>query len=204
MVTCNQVEYLNKLREVDCGRLKDNNLEEQMKTVLRITFAILIALTLAACQSTKTKPAPEPTPEPTTKPTVETQAAPDPHDYADARNFDNPESLLSKRVVYFDFDKSTVRPEYRGIVSAHAAYAKAHSSARVTLEGHADERGTREYNLGLGERRGNAVEALMVAQGAGSNQLTVVSYGEERPVCRVSDEECWSLNRRVEIVYTAK
>ena len=175
-----------------------------MKTALRIIFAIVIALTLAACQSTKTKPAPETTPEPTTKPTVETQAAPDPRDYADARNFDNPESLLSKRVVYFDFDKSTVRPEYRPIVSAHAAYAKAHSSARITLEGHADERGTREYNLGLGERRGNAVEALMVAQGAGSNQLTVVSYGEERPVCRVSDEECWSLNRRVEIVYTAK
>ena len=63
---------------------------------------------------------------------------------------------------------------------------------------------TREYNLGLGERRGNAVEGLMSAQGARADQLTVVSYGEERPVCRVSDEECWSLNRRVEIVYTAK
>ena len=74
----------------------------------------------------------------------------------------------------------------------------------MTLEGHADERGTREYNLGLGERRGNAVDGLMSAQGARANQLTVVSYGEERPVCRVSDDECWAKNRRVEIVYTAK
>ena len=175
-----------------------------MKSALRLTLALVIALTLVAC---KTAPKAEPETETSTTPTtteVETKAAPDPRDYADARNFDNPESLLSKRVVYFDFDKSTVRPEYRGIVSAHAAYAKAHSSARVTLEGHADERGTREYNLGLGERRGNAVEGLMSAQGAMGNQLTVVSYGEERPVCRVSDDECWSLNRRVEIVYTAK
>ena len=107
-------------------------------------------------------------------------------------------------MIYFDFDKSTVRPEYRGIVSAHAAYAAAHTSARVTLEGHADERGTREYNLGLGERRGNAVSGLMSAQGSRGSQLTVVSYGEERPTCRVSDDGCWSQNRRVEIVYTAR
>jgi len=175
-----------------------------MKTAWRFTLAIVIALALVACKSAPpAKPETETTTEPP-KTTVETAPALNPRDYADARNFDNPESLLSKRVIYFDFDKSTVRPEFRGIVSAHAAYAQAHSSARVTLEGHADERGTREYNLGLGERRGNAVEALMSAQGARSDQLTVVSYGEERPVCRVSDEECWSLNRRVEIVYTAK
>ena len=176
-----------------------------MKSALRLTFALMIVLALAACKSTpETEAAPETAkPEPTT-PTVDTSGAPDPRDYTDSRNFDNPESMLSKRVVYFDFDKSTVRPEYRGIVSAHAAYAAAHSSARVTLEGHADERGTREYNLGLGERRGNAVSGLMSAQGARGNQLTVVSYGEERPTCRVSDEECWGLNRRVEIVYTAK
>ena len=175
-----------------------------MKSALRLTFALMIVLALAACKSTpETEEAPETTPEDTT-PTVDTSGAPDPRDYTDSRNFDNPESMLSKRVVYFDFDKSTVRPEYRGIVSAHAAYAAAHSSARVTLEGHADERGTREYNLGLGERRGNAVSGLMSAQGSRGNQLTVVSYGEERPTCRVSDEECWGLNRRVEIVYTAK
>ena len=175
-----------------------------MKSALRMILALMIALALAACQTT---PEAEPTPEPETeapKTEVDTSAAPDPRDYTDARNFDNAESLLSKRVIFFDFDKSTVRPEYRGIVSAHAAYAAAHSSARVTLEGHADERGTREYNLGLGERRGNAVSGLMSAQGARGSQLTVVSYGEERPTCRVSDEDCWAQNRRVEIVYTAR
>jgi len=176
-----------------------------MKSAWRLTLALMITLALAACQSTpKTDTAPETTPEPPAKPAVDTSGAADPRDYTDSRNFDNPESLLSKRVIYFDFDKSTVRPEFRGIVSAHAAYAAAHSSARMTLEGHADERGTREYNLGLGERRGNSVSGLMSAQGARGSQVTVVSYGEERPTCRVSDEECWSLNRRVEIVYTAK
>ena len=174
-----------------------------MKSAWRLILALIVALTLAACQTTpEAEPTTEPEPEPT--PTVDTAPAPDPHDYTDSRNFDNPESLLSKRVIYFDFDKSTVRSEYRGIVSAHAAYAAANTTARVTLEGHADERGTREYNLGLGERRGNAVSGLMSAQGSRGSQLTVVSYGEERPTCRVSDDECWSLNRRVEIVYTAR
>ena len=174
-----------------------------MKSAWRLVLALMIALTLAACQTTPDEPEPTPEPEPP-KTDVDTSAAPDPHDYTDSRNFDNPESLLSKRIIYFDFDKSTVRPEFRGIVSAHAAYAAANSSARVTLEGHADERGTREYNLGLGERRGNAVSGLMSAQGSRGSQLTVVSYGEERPTCRVSDDGCWSQNRRVEIVYTAK
>lgn len=175
-----------------------------MKSAWRLTLALMIAMTLAACQTTpEAEPEPEPAPD-TSGTDVDTSGAPDPRDYTDARNFDNPESLLSKRVIYFDFDKSTVRPEYRGIVSAHAAYAAANSTARVTLEGHADERGTREYNLGLGERRGNSVTGLMSAQGSRGNQLTVVSYGEERPTCRVSEEDCWAMNRRVEIVYTAR
>ena len=174
-----------------------------MKTAWRLTLALIIALALAACKSTPEEVPAEPEPVDET-PKVETKPAPDPRDYTDSRNFDNPESLLSKRVIYFDFDKSTIRPEYRGIVQAHAAYLASSGSARMTLEGHADERGTREYNLGLGERRGNAVSGLMSAQGGRGNQLTTVSYGEERPTCRVSDEDCWAQNRRVEIVYTAK
>lgn len=176
-----------------------------MKSAWRLTLALMIAMALVACKSApKTDTTTDQQPDTTTTTPVDTAGAVNPTDYTDARNFDNPESLLSKRVIYFDFDKSTVRPEYRGIVSAHADYLAAHGSARVTLEGHADERGTREYNLGLGERRGNAVDGLMSAQGARADQLTVVSYGEERPVCRVSDDECWAKNRRVEIVYTAK
>jgi peptidoglycan-associated lipoprotein len=176
-----------------------------MNTALRLVMAALITMAIVACQP-KPKPTEEVTPGSgeTTTEGVAVEGAPDPRDYTDARNFDNPESLLSKRIVYFDFDKSTVRAEYRGIVAAHAAYLAAHADGRVTLEGHTDERGTREYNLGLGERRGNAVMGLMSAQGARGDQLVVVSYGEERPVCRVSDESCWAENRRVEIVYTAR
>jgi peptidoglycan-associated lipoprotein len=176
-----------------------------MNTTWRLLLALVIAVAISACKTTEPE---ETTTEPTdTAPVVEeatTMAAPDPRDFTDARNFDNSESLLSKRVIYFDFDKSEVKSEYRAIVAAHASYVSAHGSARVTLEGHADERGTREYNLGLGERRGNAISGLLSAAGAMGNQLDTVSYGEERPVCRVSDENCWWQNRRVEIVYTAR
>ena len=178
-----------------------------MNTTWRILLALVIALTISACKTTE--PATDTTATDTTEaaPVVEeatSTAAPDPRDYTDSRNFDNSESLLSKRVIYFDFDKSEVRSEYRAIVAAHAAYVAANGSARVTLEGHADERGTREYNLGLGERRGNAISGLMSAAGSRGNQLDTVSYGEERPVCRVSSGDCWGQNRRVEIVYTAR
>jgi peptidoglycan-associated lipoprotein len=118
--------------------------------------------------------------------------------------FEDPENLLSKRVIYFDFDKADVQPQFRDIIRAHAAYLRDNPSARVTVEGHADERGSREYNLGLGERRGNAVVRLLEAQGARSSQLSVVSYGEERPVATCSEDRCWSQNRRAEIVYTAR
>ena len=176
-----------------------------MNTTWRFLLALVIAVSISACKTTE--PAAESTPEQPaeTKPAeVTTAPALDPRNYTDARNFDNSESLLSKRVIYFDFDKSEIRAEYRPIIAAHAAYAAANGTARVTLEGHADERGTREYNLGLGERRGNAVSGLLSAAGARGSQLDTVSYGEERPVCRVSDDSCWSQNRRVEIVYTAR
>jgi len=177
-----------------------------MNTTWRLLLALAIAVAISACKTTEPEPEPvtEPEPAPVVVEEATTVAAPDPHDYSDARNFDNTESLLSKRVIYFDFDKSEVKAEYRALVAAHAAYVSAHRSARVTLEGHADERGTREYNLGLGERRGNAISGLLSAGGAMGGQLDTVSYGEERPVCRVSDENCWSQNRRVEIIYTAR
>jgi peptidoglycan-associated lipoprotein len=177
-----------------------------MNTTWRLLLALTIAVAISACKTTEPEPEPvtEPEPAPVVVEEATTVAAPDPHDYSDARNFDNTESLLSKRVIYFDFDKSEVKAEYRALVAAHAAYVSAHRSARVTLEGHADERGTREYNLGLGERRGNAISGLLSAGGAMGGQLDTVSYGEERPVCRVSDENCWSQNRRVEIIYTAR
>ena len=175
-----------------------------MNIALRILLALAVALAVSACRK-DTQPEEPDMPAPVEQPDeVETIAAPNPRDYTDARNFDNPESLLSKRVIYFDFDKSEVKAEYRNIVAAHASYLASSGSARVTLESHADERGTREYNLGLSERRGNAVRGVLSAGGARGNQQDVVSYGEERPTCRVSNEDCWWQNRRVEIVYTAR
>ncbi len=114
---------------------------------------------------------------------------------------ENPNSLLATRVIYFDYDQSTVRADYLDVISAHADYLAANPQAVLRLEGHTDERGTREYNLGLGENRANAVRNLMLAQGVADNQLVVVSYGEERPATSEHNEEAWALNRRVELIY---
>ena len=114
------------------------------------------------------------------------------------------DACLRQRVVYFDLDQDSLKPEFQAIMSCHAKYLRDRPSSRITLQGNADERGSREYNLGLGERRGNAVSSALQANGGSGSQLTVVSYGEERPVCTESTESCWEQNRRVEIVYTAQ
>jgi len=114
------------------------------------------------------------------------------------------DSCLRQRVVYFDFNETNIKPQFQAAISCHAAYLRQFPGARVTLQGNADERGTREYNLGLGERRGNSVSSALGAAGASTAQLNVVSYGEERPVCKDHSEDCWQKNRRVEVVYTSK
>lgn len=104
--------------------------------------------------------------------------------------------------IYFDFDKSNIRSEFYDVLNAHAAYLQANSDARVVLEGHTDERGTREYNMALGERRGNSVQRYLSLQGVSSDQMEVVSYGEERPVVRnAQTREDHAKNRRVEFIY---
>lgn len=108
---------------------------------------------------------------------------------------------MQATVVYFDFDKSSIRPDAYDMLKAHAAYLSANPAVSARLEGHADERGTREYNLALGERRGNSVANYLTANGVSSSQLQVVSYGEERPVADSHDEASWAKNRRVEIKY---
>lgn len=109
--------------------------------------------------------------------------------------------LLGRRIIYFDFDSSEIRGEGSEIVSAHARNLASGSTVRIRLEGHTDERGSREYNIGLGERRAQAVRRAMLLQGTGEAQITTVSYGEERPAGAGSDESAWAQNRRVEIVY---
>jgi len=111
--------------------------------------------------------------------------------------------LLATRLVYFDFDSSEIRGAGTEVVAAHAKYLASHSGTRVRLEGHTDERGSREYNIGLGERRAQAVRRALLLQGASDAQISTVSYGEERPAVAGHDEAAWAKNRRVEIVYLA-
>ncbi len=112
-----------------------------------------------------------------------------------------PNASQENRVIYFNFDSFDVKPEYNAILQAHSRYLVANPAAHIRLEGHADERGSREYNIGLGEKRAQAVRNILLLQGATSSQIATVSFGEERPAVIGSDEEAWSLNRRVEIVY---
>lgn len=169
---------------------------------MSLTFrygALLMLVVLAACSREEREPVIE---EPDyTEPTVIDTDRLDAFDYADPRNLDNPQSLLAERVIYFEFDRSEVLPRYREVLAAHGAFLRANPDYAASLEGHADERGTREYNLALSERRGNSVRDLLNVQGAATRQLNVVAYGEERPVSTCPNESCWSQNRRVEIVY---
>ena len=111
------------------------------------------------------------------------------------------ELIQNNLIVYFEFDSSEIRAEFNPMLAAHARYLAAVPNMSVRLEGHADERGSREYNIGLGEQRAQAVRQILSLQGVTSAQLSTVSYGEERPAAFGSDEEAYGLNRRVELVY---
>jgi peptidoglycan-associated lipoprotein len=170
-----------------------------MNTTTRVLLAVAIALSLGACAKKVKEEAPV---TDTTPPVTDTAPMADDGMYS-PEDLDT-DSCLRQRVVYFDLDQDSLKPEFSAIVACHAKYLQDRPSSRITLEGNADERGSREYNLGLGERRGNAVSSALQGNGGSASQLTVVSYGEERPVSTESNESAWAQNRRVEIVYTAK
>lgn len=112
-------------------------------------------------------------------------------------------SVLSN-TIHFALDRYDIDPQSQRILDSQVQWLRQWPNVPISLEGHCDERGTREYNLGLGERRGNAVSSALQAAGGSASQLEVISYGKEKPVCREHNEDCWSKNRRVEIVYTAQ
>ncbi|RKZ81599.1 MAG: peptidoglycan-associated lipoprotein Pal [Gammaproteobacteria bacterium] len=114
---------------------------------------------------------------------------------------DDPASPLSNRVIYFEYDSSSVREEDLVVLEAHAAYLGDNPNVTIRLEGHTDERGAREYNLALGERRALSIRQTLMLQGAGINQFEVTSFGEERPVVEGFEENSWQQNRRVELIY---
>ncbi len=113
---------------------------------------------------------------------------------------DDPDSVLAIRVIYFEYDSSEIKDEFHSVVSAHATYLIDNPSAFLVLEGHADERGTREYNMALGERRANSVQNTLLLHGVPASQMEVVSYGEERPEATGYDDQ----NRRVELRYQGR
>jgi peptidoglycan-associated lipoprotein len=168
-----------------------------MKKNFVATIAVLVALAIVA--GCKTKPEELP-PAPT--PTTSTDTSGVDSSGAATEDAAGPSGeLLSKRVVYFDLDRADIRSDSQAVITAHARYLAGASGQKVRLEGHADERGSREYNIGLGERRAQAVRRALLLLGVAESQLATVSYGEERPAAAGSDEQAYGLNRRVEIVY---
>jgi len=169
-----------------------------MNKTVRIALVALLCVGAAACSKKQ-----EVKPQPPVEQTAPAPTAPASDGKYTPADLDT-DACLRQRVVYFDFDKSEIKPEFQQIMACHAKYLQDRPSAQLRLEGNTDERGTREYNLGLGERRGNAVSDALQANGGSASQLEVISYGKEKPVCREHNEDCWSKNRRVEIVYTAQ
>lgn len=118
--------------------------------------------------------------------------------------FSDPNNPLSKRTVYFMLDSFQIQQDFVPVIAAHSQYLLANPSQHITLEGHGDERGSREYNIALGEQRAKSVASLMKIQGVSDSQINIVSYGEEKPAALGSDEAAWELNRRVEINYQGR
>jgi peptidoglycan-associated lipoprotein len=115
-----------------------------------------------------------------------------------------PADMLAKRSIYYDLDQHDIKDEYRGIVEAHAKYLRENPASRVRIEGNADERGSREYNIGLGQRRSDGVKSMLLLLGARDDQIESVSLGAEKPVCADQGERCWWQNRRGDIRYTSQ
>jgi peptidoglycan-associated lipoprotein len=168
----------------------------------KLVISVVLVNLLAACASEKPK-APEaaaPVPPPVvTAPAPE--AAPAPAPVVEVDSLNDPASILAKRSVYYPFDVSAVQDADKPIVVAHAKYLSEHPDRNVRVEGNADERGSNEYNLALGQRRADGVKQMLVLGGAKASQIETASYGEEKPKATGHDEASWSQNRRSDIKY---
>lgn len=175
-----------------------------MNNKILVTGALVVALALAGCSGKKNVKASAPPAEP-----IATEGT-SPYDagYGGTAQIGNSpsdaavasERALSSNIVYFEYDSTAINADGESVVEKFAGYLQANPTARVRLEGHADERGTREYNVGLGERRAQSVEAALQAKGVNANQLSLLSYGEERPATPGHDEAAYAQNRRVQII----
>lgn len=178
------------------------------RKTLGLSFALASSL-LAACSSTPvTPPAAPATPAPAAAPAPAPAAAATPASTVTAVNLPahlDPNSAISKeRSVYFDFDDFSIKPAYTALVERHGKYLGATAGLTAKVEGNADERGSAEYNLALGQKRAEAVVKALKIYGAKDGQLEAVSWGEERPASSGHDEAAWAQNRRADIVYPKK
>ncbi|MDJ0794950.1 MAG: peptidoglycan-associated lipoprotein Pal [Woeseiaceae bacterium] len=166
-------------------------------------FSILaLSFLLAGCPGTPPMPDPEPTDTTYGGDAGASTSGTGSDPYGGGQMMDDPFAGNEvENVIYFEFDSSEVRAQDQDIVAGHAAMLNSNPNLRVRLEGHADERGSREYNIGLGERRSQAVRQMLMIQGVSASQIATVSFGEERPVAFGSSESDYSQNRRVEFVY---
>jgi peptidoglycan-associated lipoprotein len=172
-----------------------------IRRLARTAVPVVLTAMLVACASEQAKQAPVATaaaaPKSTQGPGTQS-VAPKP---VAANPLTDPNSMLAKRSVFYDYDSYAVRPEFRPLVEAHAGYVKQHPGSSVIVEGNGDERGSREYNLALGQRRADSVKKLMVLLGDSERQIETVSFGEEKPRAAGHDEAAWAQNRRSDIVY---
>jgi peptidoglycan-associated lipoprotein len=185
------------------------------KPMRAIIIATLSAFLAAACQTTPEDQAAAGVEErkPGAKPGVQAKPVERPKigavDVTGARKdpaaaLKDPASILSKRSIFFDYDKFEVKDEFRPVVEAHAKYLRENPNARILIQGNADERGSREYNVGLGQRRSDNVKKMLVLLGARDAQIESVSLGEEKPQCTDHSENCWAKNRRGDILYSGE
>jgi len=176
----------------------------------KIFFAALVAVFLAGCQTTsnqapvedKSGAASAGTQSGAT--TSGTQSGAVSGSQTGMNPLKDPNNILSKRSIYFEFDSFVVADQYKPIIEAHAKYLAANKNAKVTLQGHADERGSREYNIALGQKRADAVKRMMQLMGVQEMVVETVSFGKEKPRNMGHDEAAWAENRRVDIVYVGE
>jgi len=174
-----------------------------------IALTILVAAALAGCASKETKtdtPVTERSsvsqPQASTNPGATTM--PNTQRPVSGNPLVDPSNILSKRSVFFDYDSNAVKDEYRGLVQAHSRYLGDKRDSKIRIEGNCDERGSREYNLALGQRRAEAVKKVMTVLGMSDGRIETTSYGEEKPMAQGHDEQSWSQNRRADIKYAGE
>ena len=173
-----------------------------------------LAFILAACGSQPPAPEQDPSGVESRNPSgvsrgadstaVAPKQAPDTFDPTSIAALKDPRSPLSKRNIYFDYDSYVVKDEYQSLLAAHAKFLAANPKMKMLIQGNADERGSREYNLALGQKRAEAVKSALALLGVKEAQLESVSLGEEKPVCAEQAEACWAQNRRGDMLYSGE